>query len=303
MQVPSPNQWTHSMHRTMCSALLCVLLVLARVSKMVSAGDYCSWRGSGLVSDLRQQAVELIRLRCTEGSLEWIYPKRALRVILEPNLASGKYSTACIKPSAQFKGANIYVEKNKEVRLLVGETEGLRQVHCFSMDRQQVTLFLQASPQTEITARTAGFQYELLSSQNSGPWFHKFALVEAVCRPCENEDLLMAICNSDFVVRGSIESVSHDEVSRMSRVDIKARKVYRQRNSIFQLDDSTGDWAGPIRTLLQCRVKKGEGEFLFTGSEHFGDAWLGCAPRLRDFHHIYQEAKELRTNPCEFQAD
>ncbi|KAM4691130.1 meteorin-like protein [Rhinophrynus dorsalis] len=281
-----------------------VLLLLAGIGRLGCAGDYCSWKGSGLSRNPHSRVVEQVHLRCTEGSLEWMYPTRALRVILEPNLASSKHTTACIKPSVHFQGANIYVEKDSKLHLLVNERDEMRKVHCFGMDsKHRVALFLQASPQSDIRRRTAGFQYELLSNQKAGPGFQKFALAESVCRPCDNADLLLAICSSDFVVRGSIKNISHDTRTQISQVDIAARRVYRQKNSIFQPDESTLEWTGIIRTLLQCRVKKGDGDFLFIGNEHFGEAWLSCAPRFEDFQQIYQEAKLYRTNPCEFPID
>ncbi|XP_040293525.1 meteorin-like protein isoform X1 [Bufo bufo] len=284
------------------------LLVLLLLSTVLSSremwcmtGDFCSWKGSGLSWDSGSRAVEQVHLRCTEGSLEWMYPVQALRVILEPTLINSKHTTICIKPHSQFQGANLYVEKRRELHLLVSEVDGVKKVHCFGMDNsQRVALFLQASPQNDLSRRTAGFQYELLNNQTSGLVFQKLALVEDACRPCDDEDLLMAVCTSDFVVRGSILRITHDMETQVSRVDINALRVHRQRNSIFQPDDLTGTWIGPISTLLQCRVKKGDGEFLFTGSEHFGDAWLGCAPRYKDFLEIYQKAKRLRSNPCDF---
>ncbi|XP_071987397.1 meteorin-like protein [Engystomops pustulosus] len=264
------------------------------------AGDFCSWMGSGLSWDSGSRAVEQVHLRCTEGSLEWMYPVRALRVIIEPNLINSKHTTVCIKPHSQFQGANLYVERSRELHLLVSEVDGVRKVHCFGMDSsQRVALFLQASPLNDLRRRTAGFQYELLNNQTSGPVFQKLGLVEDACRPCDNEDLLMAVCTSDFVVRGTIMNVTHDRETQISQVDIIAIRVHRQRNSIFQPDDRTGKWTGPIKTLLQCRVQKGDGDFLFTGSEHFGDAWLGCAPRYKDFIEIYQNARKLRSNPCD----
>ncbi|XP_056386904.1 meteorin-like protein [Hyla sarda] len=282
-------------------ALLLLSTVLSSRGMWCMAGDVCSWKGSGLSWDARSRAVEQVHLRCTEGSLEWMYPVRALRVIIEPNLVNSKHTTVCIKPHSQFQGAHLYVEK-RELHLLVSEIDGVKKVHCFGMDSsQRVALFLQASPYKNLSRRTAGFQYELLNNRTSGPVFQKFALVNDACRPCDNEDLLMAVCTSDFVVRGSILRVTHDMETQISQVDINALKVHRQTNSIFQPDDQTRTWTGPIRTLLQCRVKKGDGDFLFTGSEHFGDAWLGCAPRYKDFLEIYQKAKKLRSNPCDFQ--
>ncbi|XP_075071343.1 meteorin-like protein [Mixophyes fleayi] len=291
------------MYKPRLQDLLLLYALLTNRGKLCIAGDFCSWKGSGLSWDSSSRSVEQVNLRCTVGSLEWMYPTRALRVILEPNLVNSKHTTICIKPYAQFQGANIYVEKSRELHLLVAEGNPVQKVYCFGIDSfQKAALFLQASPQKDLSRRTAGFQYELLNNHNYGFAFQKFGLVEDACRPCDNKDLLMAICRSDFVVKGSIKRISHDRESKISWVDINAIRVYRQRNSIFQPDSSTGTWNGPIRTLLQCGVKKGEGHFLFTGSEHFGDAWLGCAPRYKDFLEIYQKAKKLRINPCDFQA-
>ncbi|OCT60488.1 hypothetical protein XELAEV_18046515mg [Xenopus laevis] len=233
-----------------------------------------------------------------------MYPTRALRVILEPNLANGKYTTACIKPSSSFHGADIYIEEGGKMHLLVNEAHGTQHLHCFGMDTtHRVTIFLMANPQQNIGGGTVGFQYELLSKRRTGLGLQKLPPGEAACRPCDNADLLMAVCSSDFVVRGSIRNVSHNLESHVSLVGISAWRIYRQRNHIFQPDHPTGGWTGYIRTLLQCRVKKGPGDFLFTGSEHFGDAWLGCAPRFKDFLHIYKEAKLQKYNPCEFPTD
>uniref|UniRef100_A0A452HQ27 Uncharacterized protein n=1 Tax=Gopherus agassizii TaxID=38772 RepID=A0A452HQ27_9SAUR len=284
---------------------LLLLLLLAGSGLEPGAADRCSWKGSGLSWEPRSRTVEQVHLRCTEGSLEWLYPARALRVVLEPNLSSTRHTTVCIKPASDFQGASIYVERAGQLHLVVSEAEEarLRHVSCFSAHTpQRVALFLQASPQRDISRRTASFQYELLSNQSAaGPDVQKMALVEAMCRPCDNMELLMAICSSDFVVRGSIQNVSHDPENHMSQVEVSGQKVYRQKNRIFRQDEATGEWKGPIKTLLRCKVKKGAGDFLFTGNEHFGEAWLGCAPRFKDFSSIYQTARERGTNPCEFQ--
>ncbi|NXE34182.1 METRL protein, partial [Ptilorrhoa leucosticta] len=256
--------------------------------------------GSGLSWEPRSRAVEQVHLRCTEGSLEWMYPAQALRVVLEPNLASAQQTTVCIKPASDFQGASIYVERSGQLHLVVSEAEGARPRHvsCFSAHTpQRVALFLQASPQRDISRRTASFQYELLSNQVTALFFL------AMCRPCDNVELLMAICSSDFVVKGSIRNVSHDSENHMSQVDVSVQKVYRQKNRIFQQEEGSGEWRGPIRTLLQCKVKKGGGDFLFTGNEHFGEAWLGCAPRFKDFMLVYRAARERGANPCEFELN
>ncbi|XP_063149656.1 meteorin-like protein [Candoia aspera] len=282
--------------------LLLLLLLL-----QPCAADYCSWKGSGLNWEPHSRAVEQVHLRCTEGFLEWMYPARALRVILEPNLSSSQHITVCIKPFHNFQGANLYVEHGEQLHLLVSEAEESRrhQVSCFSSHTpQRVALFLQATPQGDIGRKSASFQYELLSNRSAvGPDFQKMALVEVVCRPCDNMELLMAICSSDFVVRGTIQNVSHDPENHVSWVDVSVDRVYRQKNQIFKPEETTGEWRGPIKTLLQCKVKKGAGDFLFTGNEHFGEGWLGCASRFKDFCAVYQTARERGANPCEFQFD
>lgn len=114
------------------------------------------------------------------------------------------------------------------------------------------------------------------------------------------------------VVRGSIRNVSHDSARQTSLVDVSAVRVYRQRSGVFVQHEQTAasassqtvpSWRGHINTLLQCQVKPGDGEFLFTGSEHFGEAWLGCAPRYKDFLSVYQTAWAARQNSCDFPLD
>lgn len=112
------------------------------------------------------------------------------------------------------------------------------------------------------------------------------------------------------VVRGSIRNVSHNAERQTSLVEVSEGRVYRQRSGVFErhtgtigVPGSSSSWRGHIHTLLQCHVKPGGGEFLFTGTEHFGEAWLGCAPRYKDFMSLYQSAWAARQNPCEFPLD
>ncbi|XP_033896896.3 meteorin-like protein [Acipenser ruthenus] len=293
---PRTTQWLNF--------VLCVIALLESLLTQCTA-DHCNWRGSGLSREAHSGTVQQVRLRCTEGSVEWMYPTQALRVILEPNLSSARHTTVCIKPFRSFSGANIYVERAGELDLLVNEQAGRRErVYCFRADSpQHAAVFLQASPQQDISRRTVGFQYELLSNHSWTPDFHRVAEIEAVCRPCNNTELLMAICSSDFVVRGFIRAVSHELDQQVSQVEVGGARLYRQKNTAFQQDQGSGRWGGRIRTPLRCQAKQGEGDFLFTGTEHFGEAWLGCAPRYKDFVSVYRAARETRANPCEFPLD
>lgn len=267
-------------------------------------------------------SVEQISLHCSEGSLDWLYPKGALRLTLSPRLpffvavgpagsSSSGLITACIKPSEQFHGAQLYLERDGELELLVGDRLGSSssaaappRVKCFSrLPGEKVALFLQATPHQDISRRTAAFRYEL-----RGDWGAQMTVgdnavsSEDVCRPCNNTELLMAVCTSDFVVRGNIRSVVDDETLRAAVIQVSATRVFRQKYALFTAHGRLSS-RGEIRTLLQCGVRPGPGSFLFTGRVHFGEAWLGCAPRYKDFREAYVKAKAAQMIPCELPID
>ncbi|KAM9561364.1 meteorin [Oncorhynchus nerka] len=277
--------------------------------------DQCSWRGSGLSQ--QPGSVEQISLHCSEGALDWLYPKGALRLTLSPRLTSAAVGpggsssgliTACVKPSEHFHGAQLYLERDGVLELLVGdrlETSPPPRVRCFSrLPGEKVALFLQATPHQDISRRIASFRYEL-----RGDWTARLSLDsnpiisnEGACRPCNNTELLMAVCTSDFVVRGNIKAVDEDSELRAAVIKVSATRVFRQKYTLFT---GTGRLTrtGEIRTLLQCGVRPGVGSFLFTGRVHFGEAWLGCAPRYKDFLQAYAQAKLAQQLPCEMAVD
>ncbi|KAM4716494.1 meteorin-like protein [Anableps anableps] len=278
-----------------------IFLACLPVLALYCAADLCNWTGSGLAAGIDPRIVLQVRLRCTEGFVS-CYPGQALRVALEPNLSSIRYNTICIQPSPSLSGASVYIERAGELELLVTEDGGStgRQVFCFRADGpRRPIIYLQVGPQTPGTwiRRTVGFRYELLRNRS----------VNASCRPCNDTELLMAVCSSDFVVRGYIKNVFHDPQRQTSLVEVLTTKVYWQRSGVFEQQMhpyvSPQSWRGHIRTLLQCHVMPGDGQFLFTGSEHFGEAWLGCAPRYKDFLFIYHKARIGRRNSCNFPLD
>ncbi|XP_062263598.1 meteorin-like protein [Platichthys flesus] len=275
------------------------------------AADLCNWTGSGFAAGVDSRIVLQVRLRCTEGSVRWLYPGQALRVVLEPNLSSSLRTTVCIKPSPSFRGASVFVERAGELELLVADGGRPQQVYCFRAEgSRRPALYLQASPQSDghWSRRTMSFRYELLGNRSAAPSLGHSG-PQASCRPCNDTELLMAICNSDFVIRGHIRSISHSSASQTSSVEVSAVRVYWQRSGVFERRVDPGSprsastWHGHIHALLQCHVKPGDGEFLFTGSEHFGEAWLGCAPRYKDFLSVYQTARAAHRNSCDFPLD
>lgn len=99
------------------------------------------------------------------------------------------------------------------------------------------------------------------------------------------------------VARGSIKKV--DQQEDHSSVTVEIRHLYRQKTQVFVSGGvRVRNWSGQIKMPLQCGVKSGDGEFLFTGTVRFGEAWMGCAPRYKDFLRLYHEAQQQGTNPC-----
>ncbi|XP_039357292.1 meteorin-like protein isoform X3 [Mauremys reevesii] len=254
----------------------------------------------GLTHESHKKDVEQVYLRCSEGSIKWMYPTGALIVNLRPNTLSASYKhlTVCIKPFKDSAGANIYLEKTGELKLLVRDGDrSPNKVYCFGYD--QGGLFIEATPQQDISRKITGFQYELINKGTASD----LHTVSAPCRPCSDTEVLLAVCTSDFVVRGSIQDVTNEAEQQESVIDISANKLYRQKSKVFQPTEENGSWRGQIKTPLECGVRPGDGDFLFTGRMQFGEARLGCAPRFKDFQRMYKEAKDKGLNPCEIGPD
>lgn len=129
---------------------------------------------SGLTHEAHRKEVEQVYLRCSTGAVEWMYPTGALSVNLRPNIFSpSRHLTLCIKPLRDSSGANIYLEKTGALKLLFRDGEhGPGQVRCFGFE--QGGLFVEATPQQDISRRTTGFQYEL-SSRRAGSDLHSLS--------------------------------------------------------------------------------------------------------------------------------
>ncbi|OCT63082.1 hypothetical protein XELAEV_18044177mg [Xenopus laevis] len=276
-----------------------MVILIDRGTSQLYSSDMCNWKGSGLTHEGHTKDVEQVYLRCSEGSVEWLYPTGAMVINLRPNTLTSAYKhlTVCIKPFKDSKGANIYSEKTGELKLVVPDGENNpHKVYCFGLDRGG--LYIEATPQQDISRKITGFQYELISQRT----LSDLHTVSDPCRPCSDTEVLLAVCISDFVVKGTISAVTNDEELQESLINVTVDKLYRQKSKIF-LPRDNGGWEGMIQTPLECGVKTGMGSFLFTGRMHFGEPRLGCTPRYKDFKRIYLEAKKQGLNPCEISTD
>ncbi|KAK0152059.1 Meteorin-like protein [Merluccius polli] len=147
-------------------------------------------------------------------------------------------------------------------------------------------------------------------------------LPTASCKPCSDEEVLMAVCTSDFAGRGVIQGAVRSSSSSSSSspwgaaddghvsAAVSLSRLFHQKSAVFARGGARGRlWRGRVSVPLQCGggggsggggVSPGEGdEYLLTGSVHFGEAWLGCAPRYKDFLARYKAAQEAGINPCQ----
>ncbi|XP_024902860.1 meteorin-like protein [Pteropus alecto] len=139
------------------------------------------------------------------------------------------------------------------------------------------------------------------ASPGTTSWIFHAAPSDSPCRPCSDTEVLLAVCTSDFVVRGTIQNVTHEPERQESAIHLRVSRLYRQKNRVFRPAPAGegGGWRGRVTTLLECGARPGPGEFLFAGHMHFGEARLGCAPRFEDFRRVYRDAEGRGLNPCE----
>ncbi|XP_057700260.1 meteorin-like protein [Corythoichthys intestinalis] len=272
------------------------------------SSDQCSWRGSGLSHESHRRDVEQVYLRCSQGLLEWLYPTGAVIVNLRPNTEPSPANLAglhvCIKPQPHSQGSHLYLDRSGDLRLLIAESEQPQQkIHCFGIT--DGALFVEAIPKADISRRITAFRYELVSSRSPGahlyPHLHPGLVT---CEPCSDEEVLMAVCTSDFAGSGYFEAQPSFATDKHSQAVLTLSRLFRQKNAIFASGGAKARrWTGRVNVPTKCGVPHGGDKYLLTGSVHFGEAWLGCAPRYKDFVKLYSDARRAGSNPCQVNTD
>ncbi|CAG5928940.1 unnamed protein product [Menidia menidia] len=281
-------------------------VLLSRTVAQYSS-DQCSWRGSGLSHESHRRDVEQVYLRCSQGSLEWLYPTGAIIVNLRPNLERPPGHMAglhvCIKPQVYSQGSHVYLEHEGDLRMLLsGQDQAQGAVRCFSL--AQGALFVEAIPQKDISRRITAFQYELVPGR--GPGAHMYPYLHtgsAPCKPCSDEEVLMAVCTSDFAGSGTFGGVA-PATKKHNVVSVTLSRLFRQKSGMFVGGGARGRvWSGRLSVPARCSVHPGGAEHLLTGSIHFGEPWLGCAPLYKDFLRLYVRAEKAGVNPCQIDTN
>ncbi|XP_063897126.1 meteorin-like protein [Helicoverpa armigera] len=182
-------------------------------------GDQCDWTGSGLTATT-ERGVTPVYLRCREGSISWVYPRGALRLLFRPPLpADERDFKVCVRvirrpdppdlfhtlrlndtEVAERFPARLFVEGARRLVPLYAPNDGdPRELRCFRSRHGRAALYVEAEPEDGPQRRKATFKYEArpLARRHYDP-------ATADCRPCTESELELAFCTSDLVSRGVI---------------------------------------------------------------------------------------------------
>lgn len=124
----------------------------------------CSGLTLYATDEISGRGVTPIYLRCSQGHLEWLYPRGALRVLLRFG-ASGRDFRGCVKVSGGFSGAHIFLEGSRSLLPLFPALQdggSVRLARCFQSRHGQAALYVEAiSSRGDIQKQVAAFSYNL----------------------------------------------------------------------------------------------------------------------------------------------
>lgn len=284
--------------------MACVIPTAVCGAPVGHVGDGCDWVGSGLESP-GGRGVQPVYVRCSQGSVRWLYPRGALRVVLR--LGSGpspRDFVGCLKAEAGFAGARVFLEEPARLLPLFSRADG-RSPHlprCFRSRNAHAALYVEAAPGPQpLQRQVAAFKYHLtplaLDATDS----------RQDCRPCSSDELLRVFCTSDFVVRGSINAIRNNEELERTEVGVGVSKLWRQTAPVFQKSEplDTNSLApaeglqGTVHVPIHCGAKHGDGEFVFMGRLRLGEPELLCAPRMEDWEDAVRKGERDGSLQCE----
>jgi len=261
-------------------------------------GEECDWSGSGLHP---AKGVTPVYLRCSQGRVTWSYPGGALRVLLRLG-SSGREFRGCIKSSATWAGARVFLEGPRSLVRLLDQEDSRQKVRCFHSRGGQAALYVEATGAATFPKQVAELFYDLeaLPRHNSG--YHP----SEECRPCLKEEMTHAFCTSDLVTRGIIRTVENQDDT--SSVTVKVTKHLRHSSETLtsegeeeEDENSVGEENKNLIDLVvpgHCGAKHGTGEFVFMARRKLGDLAITCAPRLEDWLEVVRSESNSGSANC-----
>nr|XP_031845947.1 meteorin-like [Nomia melanderi] len=123
---------------------------------------------------------------------------------------------------------------------------------------------------------------------------------EEDCRPCSMEELAKAYCQSDLVVRGTVNAVEKQLNLEAAELVVGVTKTLRrieenEGNNDVDVTEFRDRKNVRVRVPSICDARHGQGEFVIMAKRRLGDLILVCAPRLETWTIT---VRELETAPC-----
>ncbi|XP_060802779.1 meteorin-like protein isoform X3 [Amyelois transitella] len=195
------------------------------------------------LSSNTERGVTPVYLRCREGSVSWLYPRGALRLLFRPPLpADERDFKVCVRvirrpdppdlfhsmrfndtaPRERFP-ARLFLEGPRALAPLYAPDDGdPRELRCFRSRNGHAALYVEAEPDDGPRRRVATFRYE------ARPIIKKhYDPTTADCRPCSDEELELAFCTSDLVSRGVIISSEPRDDLDSTQLTLRLTKLIR----------------------------------------------------------------------------
>lgn len=251
-------------------------------------------------SDVR--AVRTVSPVCDSGQFSWynVYGG-ALRIIFRPRFP-GPFQL-CLTVEAENSRVRVFQELSQSpspYRLFglppslkpVASVDGKTDEQCISSSTDSITLYLES----ERTVKSTGFSfvkiYFSMEEKNEALFYDPLE----ECRPCTDAELITAFCEHDNVVIGSMASVENH--GNQTHINIHISRVIRKRMYVFDSVTTKPYVTETMTRHKKCQVKKGPGDFLFTGTRRLGTLKLTCSPYLKDWDTVAQRAIHSGTMKC-----
>ncbi|XP_045497744.1 meteorin-like protein [Colias croceus] len=291
------------------------VLGLTSIAEAGPIGDQCDWTGSGL-STSAERGVTPVYLRCREGTVSWLYPRGALRLLFRPPLpADERDFRVCIRvirrpdPPDLFHSlqlndlevaerfpARIFVEGvRKLIPLYAPDDDDPRELRCFRSKHGRAALYVEAEPEEGPKRRVATFKYEVRSLERH------YDPATAECRPCSESELELAFCTSDLVSRAVIVGSEQREDLDTTQLTLRLTKLVRATGADGEPSDVDDEYYryetdntlrskrslhAHVHVSASCGAGAGAGEFVVMARRALGRLRLVCAPHAEQWDRL-----------------
>lgn len=212
---------------------------------------------------MEEKSIQRISIRCSEGQVTWRTPYGGLALDFLPLLKSRRFELCFVARSA-FATLQLFLEGNQSLVRLTALDGGSRSSQtpeiCLrstatggggdNASTAPVVIFIEtdSSGSSPVHGRLV-FEYDVRVIPES----HGGQTQEQECRPCSDDEVVMAVCTADYAVFGEIHSISRSNATGVTELNVVASRVVRQRHAVVKdtLDGKNGKIQRPFYRHFQ----------------------------------------------------